>query len=232
MWKIIKKSIEKIVLNKKKFSLWMKWEFKIEFANDSFWPYQYKFEREDCYYNDGLEDRWSVIFPLKNKKFDNIEIFIETDDIVVCIGERWNLSWGEKTFIDIINIKTEKKYRFFTDEINLIFNSEDKIIINAKDEWVFKTIVLNSVTLEKIEEVEESLLSFFKSVYNAKEDSWYLLDFNANDKNEIDEEKKYRKWSFILQKVNTKWKPISFDRKKFEVKTDIWFIDIWEESLI
>jgi len=232
MWKIIKKSIEKIVLNKKKFSLWMKWEFKIEFANDSFWPYQYKFEREDCYYNDGLEDRWSVIFPLKNKKFDNIEIFIETDDIVVCIGERWNLSWGEKTFIDIINIKTEKKYRFFTDEVNLIFNSEDKIIINAKDEWVFKTIVLNSVTLEKIEEVEESLLSFFKSVYNAKEDSWYLLDFNANDKNEIDEEKKYRKWSFILQKVNTKWKPISFDRKKFEVKTDIWFIDIWEESLI
>ena len=232
MWKIIKKSIEKIVLNKKKFSLWMKWEFKIEFANDSFWPYQYKFEREDCYYNDGLEDRWSVIFPLKNKKFDNIEIFIETDDIVVCIGERWNLSWGEKTFIDIINIKTEKKYRFFTDEVNLIFNSEDKIIINAKDEWVFKTIVLNSVTLEKIEEVEESLLSFFKSVYNAKEDSWYLLDFNENDKNEIDEEKKYRKWSFILQKVNTKWKPISFDRKKFEVKTDIWFIDIWEESLI
>ena len=104
MWKIIKKSIEKIVLNKKKFSLWMKWEFKIEFANDSFWPYQYKFEREDCYYNDGLEDRWSVIFPLKNKKFDNIEIFIETDDIVVCIGERWNLSWGEKTFIDIKNL--------------------------------------------------------------------------------------------------------------------------------
>ena len=79
---------------------------------------------------------------------------------------------------------------------------------------------------------KRSLLSFFKSVYNAKEDSWYLLDFNANDKNEIDEEKKYRKWSFILQKVNTKWKPISFDRKKFEVKTDIWFIDIWEESLI
>jgi len=69
MWKIIKKSIEKVVVNKEKFSLWMKWEFKIEFANDSFWPYKYKFEREDCYFNDGLEDRGSLIFPLKNKKF-------------------------------------------------------------------------------------------------------------------------------------------------------------------
>jgi len=234
MWKIIKKSIEKIVLNKEKFSLWMKWEFKIEFANDSFWPYQYKFEREDCYFNDGLEDRGTIIFPLRNKNFDNTEIFLETDDIVITVWERWGLIWNEKTFIDIINIKTEQKYRLFTDTVNLIFNSEDKIVINAKESetGIFKTFVLDIVSMKKIEEAEEELNTFFKSVYNVKEDSWYLLDFNANDENEIDEEKKYRKWSFILQKVNTKWKPISFDRKKFEVKTDIWFIDIWEESLI
>ena len=230
MWKIIKKSIEKIVLDKEKFSLWMKWEFKIEFANDSFWPYNYKFEREDCYFNDGLEDRGTKIFPLRNKAFDNTEIFLETDDIVIAVWERGSLMWEDKNFIDIINIKTEKKYRLFTEEVNLIFNSEDKVIVNAKDDWVFKTIVLDFRSMKKIEEVIEDLQPFFKSVYNVKEDNWYLLDFTIWDENEKDEEKKYQNGSFILQKVGIKWKPVKFDRKKYQVKTNSWFIDIWEES--
>lgn len=230
MWKIIKKSIEKIVLNKEKFSLWMKWEFKIEFANDSFWPYNFKFEREDCYFNDGLEDRGTKIFPIRNKSFDNTEIFLETDDIIITVWERWSLMWGDKSFIDIINIKTEQKYRLFTEEVNLIFNSEDKIVINAKDEWVFKTIVLDFNTMKKIDEIEEELQAFFKSVYNVNENAWYLLDFKVADETEKDEEKKYQNWSFILQKVSVVWKPLSFDRKKFEVTTDRWFVDIWEES--
>ena len=230
MWKIIKKSTEKIVLNKEKFSLWMKWEFKIEFANDNFGPYNYKFERKDCYFIDGLEDRWSVIFPLKNKSFDNTEIFLETDDIVIAVWERGSLIWWEKTFIDIINIKTEKKYRLFTDEVNLIFNSEDKLVINAKDEWLFKTIVLDFNTMKKIEEIEEELQAFFKSVYNVWEKKWYLLDFKMENKNEKDEELKYQKWSFILQKIKLTGIPKKFIRKKFQVKTDKWTIDIWEES--
>ena len=231
MWKIIKKSIEKIVVNKEKFSLWMKWEFKIEFANDSFWPYKYKFEREDCYFNDGLEDRGTILFPLKNKQFDNTEIFLETDDIVIAIWERGSLMWGEKSFIDVINIKTEKKYRLFTDEVNLIFNSEDKVIINAKEEWVFKTFVLDFNNMKKIEEIEEELQAFFKSVYNVNEKKWYLLDFQLANEDEQDEELKYQKWSFILQKVSLSWIPKEFDRKKFIVKTVRWkIIDIWEES--
>jgi len=231
MWKIIKKSIEKVVVNKEKFSLWMKWEFKIEFANDSFWPYRYKFEREDCYFNDGLEDRGTLVFPLKNKQFDNTEIFLETNDIVIAIWERGSLMGGEKSFIDIINIKTEKKYRLFTDEVNLIFNSEDKVIINAKEEWIFKTFVLDFNTMKKIEEIEEELQAFFKSVYNVNEKKWYLLDFQLANEDEQDEELKYQKWSFILQKVSLSWIPKEFDRKKFIVKTVRWkIIDIWEES--
>jgi hypothetical protein len=31
--------------------------------------------------------------------------------------------------------------------------------------------------MKKIDEVEEELQAFFKSVYNVKENSWYLLDF-------------------------------------------------------
>jgi len=230
MWKIIKKSTEKIVVNKEKFSLWMKWEFKIEFANDSFWPYKYKFEREDCYFNDGLEDRGTAIFPLKNKQFDNTEIFLETDDIVIAVWERGSLMWWEKSFIDVINIKTEKKYRLFTDEVNLIFNSEDKVIINAKEDWIFKTIVLDFNNMKKIEEIEEGLQAFFKSVYNVNENKWYLLDFQVANEDERDEEKKYQKGSFILQKVSLSWIPKEFDRKKFIVKTDKWIIDLWEES--
>ena len=231
MWKIIKKSLEKVQIKKEKFTLGMKWEFKIEFANDSFWPYNYKFERVDCYFNDGLEDRGTKIFPLRNKAFDNTEIFLETSDIVIVVWERWSLMWWEKSFIDIINIKTEKKYRLFTDIVNLIFNSEDKIIVNAKDGRVFKTLVLDINSLEKIEEVQEQMQAFFKCVYNKTTDDWFLLDFKPWNEKEADEEKKYKNWSFILQKIWLMWIPTSFDRKNFKVRTKLGEIDIWEESI-
>ena len=232
MWKIIKKSVEKITVNKEKFSLSMKWEFKIEFASDSFWPYKYKFERTDCYFNDGLEDRWTAIFPLKNKEFENTEIFLETDDIVITVWERWGLMWEEKSFIDVINIKTEKKYRLFTDEVNLIYNQKDKIVINAKnsEKWNFETIILDINSMEKIEEKDEELNAFFKSVYNKNENKWYLLDFTIWNPSEQDEEKKYQNWYFNLKEVDLKWVPKKFHRKQFIVETNVWKIDVWEES--
>ncbi len=233
MWKIIKKSVENITVNKEKFILGMKWEFKIEFASDSFWPYKYKFQREDCYFNDGLGDRGSAIFPLKNKQFNNTELFLENDDIVITVWERWSLMWWEKPFIDIINIKTEKKYRLFTDEVNLIYNEKNNIVINAKDldDNKFKTIKLDINTLDKKEKIEEELDTFFKSVYNKNENKWYLLDFIIWNLDEKDEEKKYQNWYFNLKETNLTWIPTSFDRKKFEVETTNWkIIDVWEES--
>ena len=228
MWKIIKKSVDKIVVNKNKFSLWMKWEFNIEFASDSFGPYNFKFEREDCYFSDWLEDRGTKIFPLKNKVFDNTEIFLETDDIVIAVWERWSLLWGEKDFIDIINIKTEKKYRLFTDEVNLIFNTVDAIIINTKEEWVFKTIILNFQSMQKLDEKIEELQAFFKCVYNKTTNEWFLLDYTIWNLALNDE--KYQKWSFSLKWLHISWIPTSFVRKEFKVLTNTGFIDIWEES--
>jgi hypothetical protein len=35
-----------------------------------------------------LQDRGSKIFPLKNKEFNNTELFFENDDIVVAVGKR------------------------------------------------------------------------------------------------------------------------------------------------
>ena len=232
MWKIIKKSVEKITVNKEKFSLSMKWEFKIEFASDSFWPYKYKFERIDCYFNDWLEDRGTAIFPLQNKKFKNTEIFLETNDILIAVWERGSLMWEEKSFIDIINIKTEKKYRLFTEEVNLIYNSEKSIFINAKETKTnkFKTFELDTENLKKIEEKDEELQTFFKSVYNSVKKEWFLLNFTIWNKEEKDEEKKYQSWYFNLKSMRAKGKPESFDRKNFIVKTDKWDLDIWEES--
>lgn len=232
MWKIIKKSVEKITVNKENFSLSMKGEFKIEFASDSFWPYKYKFERTDCYFNDGLEDRGTAIFPLQNKKFKNTEIFLETDDIIIAVWERWGLMWEEKSFIDIINIKTEKKYRLFTEEVNLIYNSKDSVFINARESETskFKTFELNLETLENISEKEEELQTFFKSIYNTSNKNWYLLDFTIWNESEKDEELKYQKWYFNLKKAWISGEPKSFDRKTFKVKTEKWTIDIWEES--
>ena len=230
MWKIVKKSVEKVVLNKKKFSLWMKGEFKIEFASDSFGPYHYKFTREDCYFNDWLEDRGTKIFPLRNKAFDNTEIFLETDDIVVAVWERGSLMWEEKSFIDVINIKTEKKYRLFTEEVNLIYNDKDTLVINAKEKTTFKTIILDINTLKKTDEKSEELNAFFKCIYNNKENNWYTLDFTVGNKEESDEEKKYQKWYFSLKDLKISWKPDKFNREQFTVKMGKHSLDIWEKS--
>lgn len=233
MWKIIKKSIEKIELDKKKFNLWMKWEFKIEFATDSFWPYNYKYEREDCYFNDWLEDRGTKIFPLKSKDFSNNEIFLENNEIVIAIWERWSLMWEEKSFIDIINIKTEKKYRLFTNYVNLIYNTEKTLIINAfeSETKIEKTFKLDLKTLEKISEKKEKLRAFFKLFYNFSEEKWFLLDFFPSYENEKNEEKKYQDWYFKKREMKKiKWIPEKFDRKKFEVKIGKSKIDVWEES--
>jgi hypothetical protein len=231
MGKIIKKSVDKVILNKEKFSLWMKWEFKIEFSNDSFGPYTFKFQREDCYFIDWLEDRWSSVFPIKNKAFKNTEIFLETNDIIIAVWERWSLLGWDKEFIDIINIKTEKKYRLFTDEVNLIYNTEKEIVLNALDDWKFKTIILDIDSLEEKEEKKEQLQAFFKSVYNVTKKKWYLLDFSIWDKNEKDEEEKYKIWFFNLVETQLSGIPKEFDRKKFIVKTSNWEIDVWKESI-
>lgn len=220
MWKIIKSNLEQVKIAKESFTLGMKWQFKIEFTNDSFGPYDYKFEREDCYYQDGLEDRGSVKFPLKNKTFDNTEIFLETDDIIICTWERSWLLTDAQSFIDIINLKTEKKQRIFTSEVNLIYSSIDEIIVNAKVWETFKTLKLDTETLEIKEEIEEELLAFFKCVYNKTQNKWLVLDF----------QKTWEWWNdgyFNLQEIDVKWIPTSFNREEYKVNGSM---DIWELS--
>jgi len=221
MWKIIKQNIEQVKIEKKSFLLWMHGQFTIEFLNDRFWPYDYKFERQDCYFIDWLEDRGTVKFPLKNKEFHNTEIFLETDDIVVCTGERGGLLSGEKNFIDLINLKTDKKQRIFTDEVNVIYNYKDGIVVNANISWTWKTLFLDAQTLEIIKEKEEKLLAFFKCIYNSLEKNWYLLDFKKTWET-------YQDGFFELKEISRNyWVPKKFERENFLVNGTL---DIWELS--
>lgn len=43
--------------------------------------------------------------------------------------------------------------------------------------------------------------------------------------------KKYQHWTYILQKIDLKWIPKKFNRKTFEVQTNIGLIDIWKKSI-
>jgi len=274
----------------------MKWEFYIEFATDRFWPYEYKFERVDTYYNDWLKDRWAVMFPLKEKKFNNTEIFIEKDWIVIAVGRRWGLTKQERWFVDLINIKTEKKYRIFTDEVslimfwksaeeslprkvwekylkksekaaeslrkssekvweissdnllnkssdkslypssdNLLAKSSDKslLFINFNDNWVWKSLKLDSQTMEILEEKKERLYAFFKIIYNETGDKWYRLEFiPANSNLPNTDEKKFQNWWFVMKEINIQWKPVRWNRKEWTVELDNKkIVDVWEESV-
>jgi len=216
--------MEKInIKNINKIDLSLKWWFSINLSKDTFWPYEYKFGRTDCYYNDKLQDRWTVLFPYKNKKFDNTEIFLETDDIIVCTWDRTNLSWEEKTFIDVINLKTEKKQRLYIEEVNLIYNGEKEIVVNGKMNWVCKTIKLDIESLEVKEEKEEKLLAFFKIIYNENEKKWYKLDLDWLNYIKI----------FIIK---DNFYPINFERELYKLgissyhNWEIETLDLWKLS--
>lgn len=178
MWKIIKQKEKYIRIKKDIVSLFTNWQFYIDFASDTFWPYEYKFGKFDCYYSIFEKGRWISKFPYKNKEFNRSELFLETDDIIVCCWNRTNLSWNEKYFIDIINVSTEKKQRLFVDEVNLIYNWDKEIIINANFEWIWKTVILDEDLMKIKLEKEEKLLANFKSVFNEKDKSWYFLKYN------------------------------------------------------
>ena len=240
MWKIIKQSVEKLQIEKETFILWMKWEFYIEFATDRFGPYEYKFERVDTYYNDWLKDRWSVMFPLKEKKFDNTEIFIERDWIVIGIWKRWGLTKDERRFVDLINIRTEKKYRIFTDEISLIVLYKDY-------RWWFRWWSDDNLSSDNHLN-KSSDKSLFQSSDNhlniSSDNSLLLINFNDNgvwktlkidaQTMEVLEEKKEKLYAFfkiIYNETENKWYRLEYipanpklpntDERKFQ---NWWFI--------
>lgn len=204
------------------------WEFFIEFASDKFWPYSHVFSREDFYYQTFNNDRWSVDFPLKNKKFNNTEIFLENDDILICIGERNGLSWREDSFIDIVNIKKEKKQRFFVADVCFIFNTQNTIVLSVSEKGktnvikrIKKIYTLDINTLTIINEEEKEWYAFFKVLFIDGEwyRLWYILSDNTTEYFDL----------IPLNESIISWIPLNYSRWNFTLETETYDAnDVWK----
>ena len=131
------------------------------------------------------------------------------------------------------NLKTEKKYRIFTDEVSLIVLTDKWLLVNYNDNWVWKTIILNPQTMEILEEKEKKLDAFFKLIYDEKEHKWYVLDFVPENKGKDNfDDEKFKHWVFVFKEKSIKWEPEKFDRENWQVILKDWKkVDVWEESL-
>lgn len=238
--KIITQKIEKHTAD-------IKWEFYIDFKDSRFWPYTHIFERKRLYFNEGVEERGSYFFPLRSGKFKNTEIFLETNDIVVWIGERGSFSGQAKRFLEIVNLKTKQKYRFYPDEVSLIYNTQDEIVLYYKKSEKYKKLTLSKTMLEKLSEKSQQTDAFFKLLYNWDDKKYIRLIYHANSSSHqagyfseelLENEKKITqdiKWLNMayLEEPDGKFRaPKKFHREKFElITTSHQKIDVWETSL-
>jgi len=190
-------------------------EFSINFSEASFWPYRHIFTRENLYFDEDVSERWSYFFPMKSLLFQNTEIFLETNNIVVWVWKRWSFSGKSKLFVEVVNLKTAAKYRLYPDEVSLIYNQKDSIV----------TLEINS--LEKVSETSEHLSAFFKLVYSHTSWSYGRLMYKANSKSHM-------AWYFQELSIENQdiENPINFRRNDFVLETkDGSDIDVWEASL-
>ena len=223
-WKIISKNA---VPN----TGWTTGLFHVHFNHANFWPYSHIFHRKNLYFHESEQARGSYFFPepLKETQFWNTEIFLETNDICVAVWTRWSFSWKEKEFVEIISLKYEEKYRFYPDEISLIYNTHDEVVIYYKKWEKYSKLVLNQKTLEKTSEIEMKLHAFFKLLYNSSDASYYRLYYHSNNTSPTNGYFEEQKMHFEDQEL-----PINFKSQKFilEVKYVYKnFVDVWESSL-
>jgi len=203
------------------------WEFHIEFPTKTYWPYSHLFTRENLYYSEELWDRGSILFPIKEKEFDNTEIFLERDDIVVCCGVRGSFSGQEKKFIEFVNLETWSKKRLYAEEVSLIYNTQETLIVcfQEKNIWKKQEYALKDFSL--ISETEEHFSAFFKLLYNHDTKDFHRLIYIGNSY--FHEVK--------IQKTSTEiLEPLYFTKHKFELTCENQegkkvYIDVWKSSL-
>lgn len=211
----------------------IQWEFKVDFDHWRFGPYTYVFHRENLYFHEEANERGSYFFPLKTQAFNNTEIFLETDDIVLAVWERWSLSWVSKVFIELVQLKTQKKHRLYPDEVSLIYNSKNTIIIYYKKSGKWKKLTLDIKTLEKKSETSTHYDAFFKLFYNHNEKHYGRLVFYP-----ITHTTGYFVEKEIIEVPGTPkiydilWAPKKFNRSDFFLFTYAGqMLDSWELSL-
>lgn len=222
-------------------------EFRIEFSQSTFGPYTHLYTRENLYFDEEMNERGSYFFPLKDDTFDNTEMFIENDDIVICIGERGSFSGHAKRFIELVNLKTKNKYRFYPDTVSLMYNSKDEVIIYYKKWENYKKLSLDFKTLKKNSEKTQRLSAFFKLLYDHTNNQYKRLVYTPNSRS-------HKAWYFsegVIENEKTitediPWlnmvhleepngyhsEPKDFLRGSFTLRTSKYQrIDVWEASL-
>ncbi|MDA9129011.1 hypothetical protein N9J72_00865 [Candidatus Gracilibacteria bacterium] len=204
-------------------------EFEIQFANANFGPYTHIFHRENLYFHESEGVRGSYFFPLTDTKFKNTEIFLETNDVAIGIGTRGSFSGQEKQFVEIMSLKYEQKYRFYPDEVSLIYNAQDSIVVYYKKSEKYQKLILDQKTLEETSKTETELQAFFKLLYNYYDESYYRLYFQSNTSSKTNGYFEEQKMHFENQEV-----PKKFESQKFILEVEYVygnFIDVWEPSL-
>ena len=222
LWKI---TSEKIVSG----TGWTNGEFHLDFSNARFGPYTHIFHRENLYFHEEEWVRGSYFFPLKDSIYDNTELFLENNDIVIWVWVRGSFSGQEKQFIEIISRRYQEKYRLYPDEVQLVYNTKDEIVIYYRKSSSYKKLVLNQKTLEKVSESSSRVSAFFKLLYNHTEKSYYRLYFTPNSSSP-------KKGYFEEQKVVEEDQdlPVIFYSKDFILELKYVYnayIDVWESSL-
>ncbi len=204
-------------------------EFHVNFSNSRFGPYSHVFRRENLYFHESEWVRGSYFFPLESERFHNTEIFLETNEIVIWIGSRGSFDGQEKNFVEIISLKYREKYRFYPDEVSLIYNTKLEVVVYYKKSWKHHKLILDQKTLEKQSESKVELYAFFKLLYNVSEKSYYRLYFHANTSSP-------KRGYFEEQKMQDEDQelPKAFKSDKFILEVEYVYgsyIDVWESSL-
>lgn len=221
--------------------------YTISFSESEFGPYNFVFDRQRLYFDENTNERGSFYFPLKDSTFNNTEIFIERNDIVIALWERGSFSWETRVFVEIVNITNANKYRFYPDEVSLIYNSKENIVIYYKKWKTHKKLELDIENLEKLSETSQNISAFFKLFYNFTSNSYGRLIYKANSRS-------HKAWYFVEEILwneriitkDIKWldmvhhkeptwyhtMPVHFERTNFAVTTNTdQKIDVWEASL-
>lgn len=204
------------------------WNFHIEFPSKTFWPYNYVFTRENLYFCEELWERGASLFPLKEQKLENTEIFLERDDIIVSCGVRWSFSGQEKLFVEFINLETQAKYRFFPEEVSLIYHTQDRLVCCYKDAGVWKKSEYSLWDFSLIRETQEQISAFFKLLFHHTSQEFSRLVYK---------DEAYFFDIPLLKTNNVDHIPISFDRQRFQLETynhkneKKLYIDVWKASL-
>ena len=156
-------------------------------------------------------------------------MFLETSDLAIWVGTRGSFSGEEKRFVEVISLKYEQKYRFYPDEISLIYNTKQEVVIYYKKSGKYHKLTLDQKTLEKQSESSVELYAFFKLLYNATEKSYYRLYFHSNNSSA-------KNGCFEEQKMHDEYQelPKEFSSQDFILKVEYVYgnlIDVWESSL-